>query len=438
MEIKIENLYFFEPRLAMDSFSRFLARLIIYSFYAVFAAAAGIFLFSDIEKLFWLGMLMAVFLGYRLLHLRQAERSIVGLTRYLPRLNRRNLNWEAKNLNVAYYLSPASFSFIERAYDKAAIIGGGIYLYFLKSLVRLPNIEKALARMDVNAEDLGRKIEEFIADDEVKKTKESKSDLLVKAELSVKLAFIQAVGCKNRFIDPHDLFAVLGNLGDSKINRIFSLFEINSADLEKAMIFSHFNWRTPKILGGFAQRPYKIRHRVMNRAWTSRPTPTLDNYGFDITDLARAGRTGFLIGHKEEYARMIDILSRPTKPNALLVGEPGTGKETIVSALAFGIIKDEVPEALFDKRIVSLSIGDLISGAPTEEVASRLNKIVEEIISAGNIILYIPDIHNLFKTSERGGLNAANILLPIINNDAFPVIGVTYPKELKISIKAAS
>src|SRR3990167_6346280 len=189
MEIKIENLYFFEPRLAMDSFSRFLARLIIYSFYTVFAAAAGIFLFSDIEKLFWLGMLMAIFLGYRLLNLRQAERSIIGLTRYLPRLNRRNLNWEAKNLNVAYYLPPASFSFIERAYDKAAIIGGGIYLYFFKSFVRLPNIEKALARMDVNAEDLGRKIEEFIADDEVKKTKESKSDLLVKAELSVKLAF---------------------------------------------------------------------------------------------------------------------------------------------------------------------------------------------------------------------------------------------------------
>ena len=438
MEIKIENLHFFEPRLAMNSFGRFLARLIIYSFYAVLVAATGIFLFSDVEKLFWLGILFVLFLGYRLFHIRQAERSTVGLMRYLPRLNRRNLSKESQNLNVAYYLSPNSFTVIERAYDRVVLVGGDFYLYILKSLVRLPHIRKALTRMDVNAEDLERKIEEFVASEEIKNIKESKSDLMIKIESLVKMAFLQAISCKNRFIDPHDLFAVLGNLGDSKINRLFSLFEINSADLEKAIIFSRFNWRLPKVLGGFAQQPYKIRHRVMNRAWTSRPTPTLDKCGVDFTDLARVGRTGFLVGHKEEYARLIDILSRPTKPNALLVGEPGVGKETIISALAFGIIKDEVPEAIFDKRVVSLSIGDLISGAPAEEITSRLNKIVEEIILTGNVILYIPDIHNLFKTSERGGLNAADILLPIINNDTFPVIGVTYPKELKTSIESQS
>src|SRR3989344_5302058 len=182
MEIKIENLHFFEPRLAMNSFGRFLARLIIYSFYAVLVAATGIFLFSDVEKLFWLGILFVLFLGYRLFHIRQAERSTVGLMRYLPRLNRRNLSKESQNLNVAYYLSPNSFTVIERAYDRVVLVGGDFYLYILKSLVRLPHIRKALTRMDVNAEDLERKIEEFVASEEIKNIKESKSDLMIKIE----------------------------------------------------------------------------------------------------------------------------------------------------------------------------------------------------------------------------------------------------------------
>lgn len=440
MELNLENLYFSEPRLVINRFSRFLARFVIYIFYAVLCAAAVIFFLSDIQTLFWLSLLFFLFLGDRALHFREAEHSITGLIRYLPRLKRRKIAQKPINLNAAFFLSPSGFSVMERAFDRALILGGDFYLYVLNSLAQAPEIRKALVRLDVNIEEFDQKIKEFLEREEIKKNKNLKKDLFLKAENLAKAAFIQAFDAKDRFIEPPNLFSALSAVNDSNINRIFSLFEIKPSDLEKATIFSRFGRLKPKVLGAFAHRPYRLRHRTMNRAWTARPTPTLDQFGTDFTDLARSGKAGFLISHETEYSRLIDVLSRPTNPNALLVGEPGVGKEAVVHALAFGLVKDEVPEAIFDKRLVALNIGDLISGASgteKDEMAKRLNKIVEEIFTAGNVILYLPDIHNLTKTGGQG-LSAADILLPVFQNDAFPVIGATYPREYKQFIETKS
>lgn len=446
--MEIKELYFYDQRFKMSHFSRVLVRLICYSFYIILVVGAATFLLSDTGQLFWLGILILFFIGDRLIHFRQAERSIIGLTRYLPRLRRRKEE-EKKSfvINTSHYLTFASFGILERACDKTLLIGGNFYLYVLKFLFQLPNIKDVILRMDVNADEMAKKIDDFI-DIEIENIKksekniENKESLLKKIEFFTGLAFIDAVNNKNRFIEPADLFSAIGKIKDQNINKILNLFNINPNELEYAMIFSRFNkgfWKSlPKSLGGFIKRQKKLRHRVMNRAWTSRPTPILDNYSIDFTDMASAGESGFLIGHKNKYDRLIDILSRPIKPNALLIGEPGSGKETIISALAYGIIKDEVPESIFDKRLVSLQISSLISGISPAEISGKLNKIVNEIISAGNIILYIPDIHNLVKPSGEGAMSAADILMPIINNDAFPVIGATYAKEFKQYIEPLS
>ncbi len=443
MEFDFNNLYFFEPRLKMSSAGRFLIRLVVYSGYAVLMTAAATFILSDVNRLFWLGILISLFLGDRLIHLGQAERTTIGFMRHLPRLSRRGKISDSDKspmFNAAYYLTPAGFSILEKSYDKALVVGGDFYLHLIKFLIKLPEIKKGILRMDADADEFSAKIEEFIELEENKKIKNSKEYLFSKIENLAKSAFIQAINARNRFIEPRDLFAALLGIGDKKISRLFNLFEINSADLEKAVIFSGFNRFSslPKLLGAFARYPFKLRHRPMNRAWTARPTPTLDKYGIDFTDLAREGDIGFLIGHKSEYGRLVDILSRQVKPNAMLIGEPGSGKETIVMALAFGIIKDEVPEAIFDKRLVSLEIGRLISGAAVSEISARLNKIAEEIILADNVILYIPDIHNLTKTFGEAMISPSDIFLPIINNDAFPVIGAVYPREYKQSIEPRS
>ncbi len=426
----IFNIYFDEPRLKMRTAERLILRLIIYSGYTILSAAAFTFLLSDVGWLFWSGVLMAVFLGNRLLHLGQAERSLTSLNNSKKRLN-------GQRINVAQYLAPDSLSVIERATDKALIAGNNFFLYLTKFLLENRDVREMIERLDVSFQEFKQKIDDFLKE---KSEKENFPDL----ETFLKKAFEISLLNGERFIEPRDIFIALGFATNNELARVFNLFSISASDLEDALVFGRFRkklkWslHLPSGLGGFAHRPYKIRHRIMNRAWTAKPTPLLDKYAVDFTDLAREQKVGFLIGHREEYDRMVDILSRPSKPNALLVGEPGSGKETLVFHLAYEIIKDKTPAPLFDKRLVSLSIGNLVSGAAPEEITKRLNKIVEEIASAGNIILYIPDIHNLTKTSGENHLSAADVLMPIITNDFFPVIGATYPREFKALIEAQS
>jgi ATP-dependent Clp protease ATP-binding subunit ClpA len=193
------------------------------------------------------------------------------------------------------------------------------------------------------------------------------------------------------------------------------------------------------VLGGFApEGRHVVEHRIMNRAWTSRPTPTLDKYGIDFTDLARDREAGFLIGHETEYEQLVETLARPTNPNALLIGEAGIGKESIIKHLAYCLTKDDVPNGLFDKRLVGLQLQSLIAGAPPEELDARVKTIVDEIFMAGNIILYIPDIHNLVRTSGTAYLSAADALMPVINANTFPIVGTSYPKEFKQFIEPRS
>ncbi len=233
------------------------------------------------------------------------------------------------------------------------------------------------------------------------------------------------------------------DVGDADLEKVFIASGIKKEDVESAVVFG--KWRKifgaprfmPKIIGGFAHQPGFLRHRTMNRAWTARPTPTLDKFSTDLTDLARSEAVGFLIGHEKEYEELLQVIARPGKPNAILVGEAGAGKSTIIDHLAFSIIKDEVPEELFDKRLVSLEIGNLLGNATPEVLTARLNDITEEILLAGNIVLFVPNMHDLFRTSKET-VNAIDIILPIVKSAAIPVIGETYPREFKTYIEPRS
>ncbi len=433
-KIEPENLYLSESRLKMNVVERLAARLIVYCVYAILVAAVGAFLLSDIKSFFWVGILCFLFLADRLLHLGQADKSLIE-TKIQPN----------KKINVAPYLSPASLSVIERAMDKALVANKDFFVYLIKFLFETHDIKEGLLRMDVPLKDFEQKIDDLLKEKPApSQPKNLRRDIIKKIENLAQISFQLSLANQEKSIEPRTLFSALSFIDNEKINRLFNLFSIAPNDLENALIFGRFKrkfkWlkRLPASLGGFANQPYKIRHRFMNRAWTARPTPTLDEYSIDFTDLAREQKVGFLIGHEPEYDRIVDILSRKNKPNALLVGEPGSGKESLVAHLAFEIIKDRVPNSLFDKRLVTLKIGDLISGATAEEVSARVNQLIREIIMAGNIILYIPDIHNLSRTSGPQYLNAADILIPAIVGDAFPLIGSTYPKEFKQMIESQS
>jgi ATP-dependent Clp protease ATP-binding subunit ClpC len=437
MNINPERLYLSEPRLKMSIIGRILSRLIIYCGYMLLTATVATFLLSDIKNFFWLGILGLLFLIDRLIHFGQADQSLLNL----------KIRAERK-INVAGYLTPTALGILERALEKSSVTNNDFFLYLVKFLIENHEVREGLLRMDVTPKEFEQKIDDLLKEAkkeiELNKLKISRQDSINKIESLLKTAFGLSLVNQERFIEPRSFFSSLSFAGDERINRLFNLFSIAPNDLENALIFGRFQKKfkwlksLPPVLGGFAHQPYKIRHRFMNRAWTARPTPVLDKHSIDFTDLAREQKAGFLIGHESEYDQMVDILSRQTKTNVLLVGEPGSGKETMIAHLAFEIIKDKVPNSLFDKRLVSLQIGNLISGASSEEVSTRVNQIIQEIILAGNIILYIPDIHNLTKTSGPEYMSAADILIPVITSDAFPVVATTFPQEFKQIIESQS
>jgi len=427
------NTYFDEPRLKMTTLERIAVRFIIYCFYAVFAAATVVFLMSNVKFLFWLGVFDVLFLLYRIFHFKRADAELFDL---------RNLSSE-KKINIGKYFSPASISVLERALEKSSVSNADFFLNLIDFLAKIGDVEIGLERMNVPLAEFRKKIGDLIENSKENKFS-SKPEIIAKIENLAKTSFEIALANNEKFVEPRNIFSALSSVNEEKVSQLFGVFSIAPKDVENALIFSRFKnkfrWlkRIPASLGGFVSNPYKIRHRFMNRAWTARPTPTLDRYGIDFTDLARAERVGFLVGHQNEYDRLADVLSRQSKPNALLVGEPSSGKETLIYHLAYELIKDKTQKSLFDKRLVSLSFGNLVSGAADAEVALRISKIIEEIILAGNIILYISDIHNLYKTFGQQSMSAADILIPAIIADAFPVVAATSPREYKEFIEPKS
>ncbi len=160
----------------------------------------------------------------------------------------------------------------------------------------------------------------------------------------------------------------------------------------------------------------------------------LEKYCLDFTSLARSGKIDPVIGRNEEIRRITQILSRRTKNNPVLVGEPGTGKTAIVEGLAKKIIDDDVPEALKNKRILALDMGSLIAGAKYRgEFEDRLKAVIKEIEkSEGQIILFIDELHSIVGAgASEGSTDAGNLLKPALARGTLRTIGATTLKEYR-------
>ena len=160
---------------------------------------------------------------------------------------------------------------------------------------------------------------------------------------------------------------------------------------------------------------------------SSTRTPTLDQLGIDLTAAARSGKLDPVIGRSKEIARVVQILSRRTKNNPVLIGPPGVGKTAIVEALAQQVIQGDVPENLANRRVVTLDMGALVAGTKYRgEFEERLKKVVEEIKTAGNCILFIDEMHTMVGAgAAEGAVDAANILKPSLARGELQCIGAT-------------
>ncbi|MCY7418818.1 MAG: ATP-dependent Clp protease ATP-binding subunit [Chloroflexi bacterium] len=189
----------------------------------------------------------------------------------------------------------------------------------------------------------------------------------------------------------------------------------------------------------------KVRHeviRVLSQSSAAAPaqetkraskTPTIDQLGINLTDAVRAGKIDPVIGRDKEIERVIQILSRRTKNNPALIGEPGVGKTAIAEGLAQRIVAGDVPETLIDKRVLTLDIGSLVAGTKYRgEFEERLKKIIEELRSTSDAVLFIDELHTLVGAgAAEGAIDAANILKPPLARGELQCIGATTLDEYR-------
>ncbi len=177
------------------------------------------------------------------------------------------------------------------------------------------------------------------------------------------------------------------------------------------------------------QAIFELRNGQKVQSQSSEDTyQSLSKYAINLIDAARSGKLDPVIGRDEEIRRVLQILSRRTKNNPILIGEPGTGKTAIVEGLAHRILRGDVPENLKDKQLYSLDMGALIAGAKYKgEFEERLKSVVNEVVkSEGNIILFIDEIHTLVGAGKsEGAMDAANILKPALARGELRSIGAT-------------
>lgn len=180
-----------------------------------------------------------------------------------------------------------------------------------------------------------------------------------------------------------------------------------------------------------AKREYAALKKSRNKSKTS--TPTLDQYSRDLTEEARMGNMDPVIGRTKEIERVMQILSRRMKNNPCMVGEPGVGKTAVVEGIAYLIAHDEVPDTVKGKRLLSLDLSSMVAGSKYRgEFEDRIKKVIGEVISDGNIILFVDELHTLIGAGgAEGAIDASNILKPSLSRGEIQMIGATTLNEYR-------
>ena len=423
------KIVFKDQHLGFNFLKRFIIQLLSYTLFAFSIILSLIFLGSENVRLQATGLLLLIFLFD------------LVVSRNTPRIIFESELFEKKEINSALYLSRSARNTVTQALMDAELNKMDFDWALLSRLLEKRGIIKSLLRLEIPV----KKLIEKVGEQKNKLSSDVKTNYFNKLQgrLSedVILAFRQALEIREKFISDYALFLALCETNDTYLNELFETLEIKKADISNAFVLSSLPVPKPnQLIKGVADF-YRLKaihgqkFRI-DRAWTAKPTPYLDQFSIDLTDLARHSRIGFLIGHQKEYQSVVNILTRTDKNNVLLLGESGSGKDTIVSYLALQIARDNVPNGIKDNRLIALNIASLVSEVKTPtEILERLERISKEIVMAQNVILYLQDFHNLKTGFEKGAVGVMEILKPLFSLNQVRVIGATMPKEFHQSIE---
>lgn len=276
---------------------------------------------------------------------------------------------------------------------------------------------KVLEEQNVTEEKIEELIEELIGREEP--LKNLPNGFTPRTKRVFEISFMEAKRMNNNYIGTEHLLLGILKEGDSVASRI--IMELG-VDIQK--LFSNLI----KML-----TDEKTGNTISHKKAPNNQTPTLNQFGKDLTFEASEGKLDPIIGREEEIDRIIQILSRRTKNNPCLIGEPGVGKTAVVEGLAEKVIAGEVPENLKNKRVVTLDISSIVAGAKYRgDFEERLKKCLQEIKKAGNVILFIDEIHTIVGAgAAEGAIDAANILKPLLARAEIQVIGATTLNEYR-------
>ncbi len=419
-----KHYYASDPRFSMTIAGRLLVRILVPVWYTAMTIAGILLAYSATQsQQKAAGVFIVLITLDAFLHRGLADTSISRLLA------------KHASVNVASAVNPESFSVLEKALDTAIIRKTPLVLEIISAALSNARIRKAILRLDIDPTQLHQKIDEMkmrvVQDGHAQSTKEMQGVL----EEIIEHALLFAQTYQHENITLSDVVSATFTREDEVVKKIKALFHIEASDIAMATILNETtNALTATIKGLFplSAHGHVVRHAIMNRAWTSRPTPLLDSVSIDLTDSARSGYIGGMIGHEDEYIKLLDSLSRSGSASALLVGVPGIGKSTIVSHLAYAIVRNQVPTPLADKRVVEISASALVSA---QDISIKLQTIIQEIMQAGNVIVYIPDMHELV-SAAYAGTPLADVLVPHIENGSISCIAATTPEHYESYIQS--
>jgi len=245
-----------------------------------------------------------------------------------------------------------------------------------------------------------------------------------RAKRVIELAFEEARQLNHNYIGTEHLLLGLIREGEGVAARVLTNLGVDPAKVRV---------QTTSLLGAESQSQTAAKGKSK--------TPTLDAYGRDLTQLAREGKLDPVIGRNTEIERVVQILSRRTKNNPALIGEPGVGKTAIAEGLAQRVIAGDVPELLRDKRVITLDLAGLVAGTKYRgEFEERMKRVMDEIRGAsGEIILFIDELHTLVGAgAAEGAIDASNIIKPALARGELQCIGATTLNEFRKHIEKDS
>lgn len=287
---------------------------------------------------------------------------------------------------------------------------------------------KVLENQNITEENVLEKIEELVGVGET--IGQGTLGLTPRTKRVIENAFREARKLGSEYIGTEHLLIGIMREGDSIAVRIMLDLQIDPQKMYNEIV---------KVINEY-EPTEEARKEERTNSSSYNQTPTLNQFGSDLSKAAKDGKLDPVIGRQKEIERIIQILSRRTKNNPCLIGEPGVGKTAVVEGLAEEIVSGNVPEVLKNKRVVTLDISGMVAGAKYRgDFEERIKKALKEVKKAGDVILFIDEIHTIVGAgAAEGAIDAANILKPLLARGEVQIIGATTLNEYRKYIEKDS